>query len=107
MPRRPFGYSGVSATHSGPSGIPVEIHRLGDERLRGDQLHGEVRMDLQIRQRVRGLLRAALGISQRRDLLRLAELIEVRPLARPRDAAQQDRAIVAAARKSRTDAREC
>ena len=37
--------------------------------------------------------RAALGIAERGEFIRLGELVEVRAIARPRDAAQQHRAI--------------
>ena len=75
-----------------PRGIPVETHRLRDERFGGEELHREVGMHLQIRQRLLRLLRPALGIRKRGNLLRLTELIKIRALPRLGDPAQQDRA---------------
>ena len=95
MPRRPFGYSGVSATHSRPAGIPVEVHRLGDQRLGGDELHREVGMNLEIRERVRrasaGRLRDTSALEISSGLQNSSRFVA---LSRPGDAAQQDRAIV-------------
>ena len=77
-----------------PRGIPVEIHRLRDQRFRRDDLHREVGMHFEIRKRLLRLLRPAIGIRERGNFLRLAKLIHIRALPRPSDSAQQKRAEI-------------
>ena len=75
--------------------IPVDVHRLVDQRLGGDEGEVELRMDLDLRGGLRRCGRAALDVAQRVTLLvRRQELVDVGPLAGPRDTAQQQRAVV-------------
>ena len=75
--------------------IPVDVHGLVDERLGGDQGEVELRMHFDFRRGLGRRGRPALDVAQRVALfVRLQELVDVRPLARPRDAAQQQRAVV-------------
>ena len=75
--------------------VPVDVHRLGDQRLGRYQRQVEVRMHLDRRRRLRRMHRAAIGIAQRvAELFLLDELVEVRPACRPGDPAQQNRAEV-------------
>jgi hypothetical protein len=72
--------------------IPVDVHRLVDERLGGDEREIELRMHFE---RLRQLLRAraaALDIAQRiAQLGRFAQLVDVVTLSGPGDAAQDHR----------------
>ena len=78
--------------------VPVDVHRLGDQRLGGDERQVELGMHLDLR----GGLRRARSVRLRRSagaspsFVFLDELVDVRALARPRDAAQQDRPVVRA-----------
>ena len=70
--------------------VPVDVHHLVDERLARRQRHLEIRMQFHRRRRLLGARRAALRITQRGQFGLGRELIDVGPLARPGDAAQQD-----------------
>ena len=63
--RRPLGYSGVSETQSRPLLVPVDVHRLGDQRLGRDQREIELRMHFDLRRGVRRRGRSALDVAQR------------------------------------------
>ena len=74
--------------------VPIDIHRLVDERLGRDERHFEIGMHHGFRGRFLRQTRPAIGITQRGEFLPRAEFVRVFPLRRPRDAAQQDRAEI-------------
>ena len=77
--------------------VPIDVHRLGDERLGGDERQVELGVHLDLRGGLRRRGRAAFGVAQRvAELVLLHQLVDVGALAGPRDAAQQDRAVVGA-----------
>ena len=81
--------------HAAPS-VPIDIHRFVNQRLGGDQRHFEIGMHHGFRDCLFRQTRPAFGITQRRQFLLRAEFVGIRALARPRDAAQQNRAEIRA-----------
>ena len=77
--------------------VPVDVHRLGDERLGGHERQIELRMNFDLCRSLAGRGRPAFRVAQRvPEFILLHELVNVRALACPGDPAEQDRAVVRA-----------